>query len=242
MSTDIHSLLGAYVLDAVDDLERAAFERHLRDCDDCRTETDEMRAAAARLADPTWSVPPPRMRENVLATIASTRQLPPSQPAVRPRPSASAWRRWTAAAAVVVAVGASVGVVQEQRVRREHAAAEQARAAEARIQAVLTAPDLTLREQVLSSGGKVTVATSALHGAGVIMLAASAPPAGGRVYQLWTLRAGVPVNAGVLEPGQSVSVRIVDSLEGVSDVGVTVEPPHGSVRPTTKMIADLKLT
>ena len=28
--TDVHSLSGAYALDAVDDLERAAFERHLR--------------------------------------------------------------------------------------------------------------------------------------------------------------------------------------------------------------------
>ena len=30
-TVDIHALAGAYALDAVDDLERAAFDRHLRD-------------------------------------------------------------------------------------------------------------------------------------------------------------------------------------------------------------------
>ncbi|GAA0565095.1 anti-sigma factor [Paractinoplanes ferrugineus] len=241
MTADIHALLGAYVLDAVDDLERVAFERHLRECADCRAETDELHMAAARLADATWSVPPPRLRATVLSQIASTRQLPPVQPSVPVRPSTSSWRRLAAAAAAVVVVSGSVAVIQEQRVRDERASAQQARSAEARIQAVLTAPDLTVREQALTGGGKVTVAMSTLHGAGVIMLAASSAPVDGNVYQLWTLRGGTPANAGVLEPGQTASVRIVENMVGVSDVGVTVEPPHGSVRPTTDMIADLKL-
>jgi anti-sigma-K factor RskA len=241
MSAEVHALLGAYVLNAVDDLERAAFERHLRECADCRAETDEMRAAAARLADGTWSVPPPRLRENVLATIAATRQLPPLQPPAPARPSASRWRRLTAAAAVVVAVGASVAVIQEQRVRREHAAVVSARAAEARIQAILTAPDQTVREQALTGGGKVTVVMSRLHNAGVIMFTADGAPTGGRVYQLWTVRSGVAGNAGVLEPGQAATVQVVEGMVGVSDVGVTVEPPHGSAQPTTDMLADLKL-
>ncbi|GIM92859.1 anti-sigma factor [Paractinoplanes toevensis] len=242
MSAEIHALLGAYVLDAVDDIERAAFERHLRECPECRAETDELRMAAARLADGTWSVPPPRLRENVLASIAATRQLPPAPASAPARPATSRWRRVTAVAAAVVAVGASVAVVQEQRVRGEHADAVAARAAEARIQALLAAPDLTVREQTLTSGGRVTVAMSRLHNAGVIVLAADAAPAGGRVYQLWTVRDGNPASAGVLVPGQSAIVQIVDGMPGASDVGVTVEPPKGSLQPTTSMIADLKLT
>ncbi len=73
MSADIHSLVGAFALDAVDDLERAAVDRHLRECDACRIEVAELREAAARLADGAWSVPPPRLRENVLAAVATTR-------------------------------------------------------------------------------------------------------------------------------------------------------------------------
>ncbi|GIF25591.1 anti-sigma-K factor RskA [Actinoplanes tereljensis] len=243
MTAEIHTLLGAYVLDAVDDLERAAFERHLRECTECRTEADELRATAARLADGTWSVPPPQLRTNILAAISATRQLPPPAPASAPaRPATSRWRRLTAVAAAVVAVGASVAVIQEQRVRSEHADAVAARAAEARIQALLAAPDLTVKEQTLDSGGRVTVAMSRLHNAGVIVLAADAAPAGGRVYQLWTVRDNKAESAGVLVPGQSAIVQIVEGMPGASDVGVTVEPPQGSPQPTTPMIADLKLT
>ncbi len=35
--SDIHHLTGAYALDAVDDIERARFEQHLAECEDCRT-------------------------------------------------------------------------------------------------------------------------------------------------------------------------------------------------------------
>jgi anti-sigma-K factor RskA len=241
VSAEIHALLGAYVLDAVDDLERAAFERHLRECSECRAEVDELRMAAARLADGTWSVPPPRLRENVLASITTLRQLPPAPAATPARPATSRWRRVTAVAAAVVAVGASVAVIQEQRVRSEHADAVSARAAEQRIQALLAAPDLTVKEQSLTGGGRVTVAMSRLHNAGVIVLAADAAPAGGKVYQLWTVRDGNAASAGVLVPGQSAIVQIVDGMPGASDVGVTVEPPTGSPQPTSDMIADLKL-
>jgi anti-sigma factor RsiW len=37
-SPDIHALGGAYALDAVDDLERVAFDRHLAECETCALE------------------------------------------------------------------------------------------------------------------------------------------------------------------------------------------------------------
>ncbi|MFC6343639.1 zf-HC2 domain-containing protein, partial [Nocardioides hankookensis] len=46
---DIHALVGAYAVDAVDDLERAAFERHLAECADCRDEVASLREAAGLL-------------------------------------------------------------------------------------------------------------------------------------------------------------------------------------------------
>jgi anti-sigma-K factor RskA len=245
VTTDIHTLVGAYVLDAVDDLERAAFDRHIRECASCREEVEELRGAAARLADGTWSVPPPRLRTNVMAAISETRQLSPAGPD-RPRRDVSRWRRLTAAAAAVVAAvgaGTAVYAVQDQRVRREQARAEAAQASETRIRAILAAPDLVIHEQTLTNGGRVTVAESGLHNAGVIVLAAEAPPGDGRVYQLWTIRPGEdPVSAGVLAEGQSGTVQIVDGMPGVADVGVTIEPDHGSPKPTLPMVADVKVT
>ncbi|MBU2661910.1 anti-sigma factor [Actinoplanes bogorensis] len=246
MTTEIHTLVGAYVLDAVDDLERASFERHLRECDSCRAEADELRETTARLAHDTWSVPPPSMRENVMAAIAETRQLPPAGPAA-PAPtvrgSSRRWRVIAAAAAVVAAVGtgSAVWVVQDQRVQDQRAIAEAARAEEARVRAILAAPDVVLNEQNVMNGGRVTVATSRLHNAGVVMLAASAAPAG-RVYQLWTIRpGGAPVSASVLHEGQEADVLVLDGLPGATDVGLTIEPPAGSRTPTLPMVADVKL-
>ena len=48
--TDIHALAGAYVLDAVNDVERAAFTRHLSQCNACVSEVTELREAVAILA------------------------------------------------------------------------------------------------------------------------------------------------------------------------------------------------
>lgn len=247
MTTDIHSLVGAYALDAVDDIERAAFDRHLRECETCRVEVDELREATARLADTTWSVPPPRLRENVLAEVARTRQLPPAGAAAPVVPQRGRRpRRWltavAAAAAVVVAAGA-VYAVQERRVDQAQIVAEAARRSEARVRAILTAPDLVVRESELTGGsGRLSVAESRTQNAGVIVLAADAPPDGGKIYQLWEIRPGAaPADAGRLRPGQTATVQIVDGLPGASQVGVTVEPPGGSATPTSPMVGDVKL-
>lgn len=242
MTADVHALIGAYVLDAVDDLERVAFERHLRECEVCRAEVDELRETSGRLADGAWSVPPPSLRENVMAAIGTTRQLAPAAPATSPAQAAprKRLRLVAAAAAVVVAVGA-VAAVQEQRVRDERAVAEAAQASEARVRAVLDAPDLQVREETLTGGGRVTVAMSRMRDAGVIMLAADAAPAGDRVFQLWTIRSKTPVSEGPLSPGQTAKVQIVEGMSAASDVGVTVEPAGGSAAPTTPLVADVKL-
>ena len=245
MTTEIHTLVGAYVLDAVDDIERASFDRHLRDCESCRAEVDELRETTARLAENTWSVPPPRLRENVLAEIGRTRQLAPQEEPVTRDRTASRWRRVAAAAAVVVAAagtGTVVYAVQDQRVRDARATAEAARAEEERVRAILAAPDVVVHEQPLTTGGQVTVASSSLHNAGVVMLAADSAATDGRIYQLWTLRPGVaPVAVGTIVPGQTVDVQIIEGLPGVAEVGVTIEPGRGSTKPTLPMIADVKL-
>ena len=52
-----HSLLGPYVVGALDDEERAAFERHLASCDWCHEEARGLEDAAATLADARQSRP-----------------------------------------------------------------------------------------------------------------------------------------------------------------------------------------
>jgi anti-sigma factor RsiW len=247
MTTDIHTLVGAYVLDAVDDLERVAFDRHLRECDSCRQEVDELGETAARLADGAWSVPPPRLRDNVLAEIANVRQISPVSPAgpvaTKREVRSTRWMRLSAvAAAVVVAAGTGTTVytIQGHRVDQARTETEAARASEARVRAILAAPDLVVKEGPLRGGGRVTVASSKLHDAGVIVLAADAAAARGQVYQLWTIRSGTPVPEGSMTVGQTATVQIVDGLPDASLVGVTAEPAPGATKPTKPLLAEVK--
>jgi anti-sigma-K factor RskA len=241
-TTDIHGLVGAYALDAVDDIERASFDRHLADCETCRLEVDELRETVARLADGTWSVPPPRLRTDVMAAIAQTRQI---APAVSRPPRTSHWRRYTAAAAAAVVLaggaGAAAWTIQDQRVRHQGVLAEAAERREARTRAILAAPDLVVRTSPMAGGGKMTVASSALQNAGVVLIGASTAPANGRVYELWTIRGGVPAPAGALKPGQTAAVQIVNGLPGSTAVAVTVEKAGGSLTPTTGQVAHVDL-
>lgn len=251
-ATDVHALVGAYAMDAVDDLERVAFERHILACEACRAEVDELRETASRLADSTWSVPPPKLRTDVLAAIGRTRQLPPAESA-RPEPGARAgsrWRRYAAGAAaagvLAAGVGAATWAVQEQRVREKNAVVAAAELREARTEAILAAPDLVVRTAPMIGGGRVTVASSALRGASVVSLRADRAPGADRAFQLWTIRDvadPVPVNAGLLLPGEASTAQIVNGVPGNDAFAVSVEPARGSAQPTAgQVVAQVLLT
>ncbi|GGR12865.1 hypothetical protein GCM10010168_33290 [Actinoplanes ianthinogenes] len=176
------------------------------------------------------------MRDTVLAAVAETRQLPAGRSALRAR-RPRRLRIVAAAAAVLTAVGAGTIAYQAFRVRPEQqpAVAEQVRS-------VLTAPDVVWHEQPLASGGTVRVATSRLRDAGVIQLDATQPPSDGRVYQLWTIRSGVPASAGALGEGQSVATQLINGLPTANAVGVTIEKSPAATTPTLPLQAQLNLT
>lgn len=77
MSHDLHSDVGAYVADALDDAEREAFEAHLPGCAACQQEVGEFRETVARLTVVSETAPPPALRASVLAAIREVRPQPP---------------------------------------------------------------------------------------------------------------------------------------------------------------------
>ncbi len=77
MSDDIHALSGAYAVDALDDVEREQFERHLAGCSACQAEVASLVAAATSLSALSDVAPPPSLRAKVLQGITTVRPLPP---------------------------------------------------------------------------------------------------------------------------------------------------------------------
>src|SRR5439155_20092432 len=132
-------------------------ERDVAGCEPCGDEIAELRATVARLADGSSAAPPARMKANVLAAVAQTRQLPPGRIPPAARSTRRGWRAWAAAvaAAVVVAAGAGAG---GYAISDQHARTVQARAD--RLNAILTAPDAKVRTQSVAGGGQITVGWS----------------------------------------------------------------------------------
>jgi anti-sigma-K factor RskA len=244
-----HALTGAYAVDAIDDeTERARFEHHVRRCQDCAAEIRGMAETATLLAFSAAQPAPPALRDRVLAAVSRTRQLPPlvegqRQPEVRGAAPKQllVWRRrlaWLVAAASLIAVIAlTVTLVQTD------AQFDRARALQARIAAVLAAPDARAISQETSAGGTATVVYSRERHALVVTSAQLPPAPQGKVYELWLLGPPRVRPAGFLRPahnGRSASV-LVPGLVGGDQLGVTVEPAGGTPRPTTTPILVMPL-
>jgi anti-sigma-K factor RskA len=225
MTAELHTLTGAYALDAVSDVERAGFERHLGACVACRQEVAELRATGALLGVAETAGPPPELRSLVLAEVARTRQLPPRVPVPRKPGRTKAFGLRVAllgaAAAAVVAVG--VGVVTTS-------------APPAPVDSVLSAPDATA---IRGAGeGSATLVVSRSRNQAVLL--ASGLPAldAGHVYQVWLIRAGEAHSAGLLQPRMLMS----DLPPGTDRIGITVEPAGGSAGPTTPSVTRISLS
>ncbi|MPV38800.1 hypothetical protein GB881_17450, partial [Georgenia subflava] len=67
-------LLGAWALDAVDDVERAAVERAIREDPEVAAEARALRETVARIAEADAVAPPPSLRGEVLTTVTTTPQ------------------------------------------------------------------------------------------------------------------------------------------------------------------------
>lgn len=250
MTTDIHTLAGAYVLNAVDDLERAAFDRHLTECNTCQVEVEEMRETVALLPLATWSVPPPQLRAKVLTAVGEVRQTPPRAAVsrshqARPTMSRRRWLAVSAAVAAVLSIGTSAVtfINQDQRSDEQQAALAQAQeladdtsAQEQRMTDILAAPDAVVRMAPMNGGGRLTVVTSTRQRVGMVMLSSTTKPSADKAFQVWAIRSASPVSVDVLKPGASSGVRIIEGLLGKEQLAVTVEPASGSQQPTSAVL------
>lgn len=230
---DIHQLTGAYALDAVDDVERARFERHLATCEDCRHEVDSLREAAAMLPESVAVEPPAALRGAVLAGIGQVRPLPPPTPEPTPAAPRPALRRWlpllvAAVVATVLGVGATVWQPWSTDDTSSLSATER----------VLQAPDAQTVALDLGAAGRARVVRSPSLRQAVLVTEdmVSAPP--GKVYEVWLQDdAGAMLPAALMPDRPDQSVLLDGDAAAATGAGITVEPDGGSTAPTSDPIA-----
>ncbi len=277
---DARDLLGAYALDAVDDVERRAVERLLARDPDAAREVAGLQATAATLGSAASTTPPAGLRADVLAAIARTPQAAAPERAVvhedaaeravvhedtaEPRDragadqhrggqdagpdapvpitrarSARAPRRattWLAVAATVVGAAVVPSVLAVQQAQRGDRAEQQAQA----VTELLADPDVTVVRGEVAGGG---TAVGVLADDRALFTATGlTEPASGREYQLWVLRDGAALSAGVMDDDDGSVRAVADDFRPGDALAVTVEPAGGSPSPTTDPVVVLAPT
>ena len=256
MSDDIHALSGAYAVDALDDVERARFERHLAGCSACQAEVESLVAAASELSALTESTPPATLRAKVLGDIATVRPLPPRAVPHAPadedadeegaatatedtsgaprverlddRRRGRGWRLLVAAATVaILAVG---GFTVWRKVDKDPA--------QAIAEQVLAAGDATRTSKSFPDGSTATIVRSDSLRKAVIVTTGMADAPTGKVYQLWLQDpTGHMASAGLMPPGPDHVVVLQGDASKATGAGITIEPAGGSGQPTSAPIA-----
>lgn len=242
---DLHSLTGAYALDALEGgAERDRFSRHLSRCQSCAAEVRGFREVATTMAFAAAAEPPPELRARVLAAAARTRQLPPEvRTHARPkrvRP-AMPWLPWLSGAVAMASVAVAVFFGLAQSHTRQEL--NQARAQDQALALVLSAPQVKVLDHAVINGGTATVVLAASrHELAVATSGLPALPAG-KVYQLWLIHGEKAVSAGLL-PGQvSGQTRAVlaTGVQSGDALGLTVEPAPGTTTPDKPILLALPL-
>ncbi len=229
MSTDLHTLSGAYAIDALTAEEVQAFRTHLEACPVCRQEVRELREAAAQMGAVEALGAPPALKARVLAAADRTPQQPPkvvSLPAVRRR----GWRTWlaAAAAAVVVVGGGAVGISRM---------ADDEPPLAAGVTEVFRASDH--REAAVDTPyGQVRVATSPGRNEMAVDARGLKPLDEGKVYQVWSISGGDPSPVVALE-GDVKGASMPMPAKGTK-VAITIEPAGRKLEaPTTTPIVEV---
>ena len=256
MSADIHGLVGAYAVDAIDEQERSAFELHLVECPECQAEVVSLREAAAQLSLMSETAPPSSMRDAVLAGIRTVRPLPPleaqsrgqvaSGPVgddsptadgpprpettvlhFRPRRRVTTWLA-TAAAAAALLIGGITWSPWDDSSSGQVTASQ-----------VLQAKDAQRFERTIG-GAKATIVRSASLGTAVIVADNMPAAPDGKDFQLWLNQPNKGmVSAGLMPHGTAPTVTMVLSGDAATATaaGITMEPAGGSAAPTSAPLA-----
>ncbi len=239
-SDDVSELLGVYVLDAVDDVERRRVERAAAADPQIAAEIERLRVASDALGARADLAPPAGLWESIQSKIeptavagGSTSKTATQRRAARPslgRPLFLA----AAAVAVVFVIGAGLISVTRSSSPTDSVASMTAMANDAATkpgtrQGVLTDPDNTMEVRVIVDAS----------GHGFVMSDPLPALPDNETYQLWSAANGTMVSLGMLGSNPEMSLVAIDGA--VTELALTREPVQGSVSPTSNPMATGRL-
>jgi len=250
MNDEIHALSGAYAVDAVDDLERARFEKHLEMCPECSAEVASLQQTAELLSVLATATPPERLREQVLRDITAVRPLAPHlQEEAGARIRSSAERAVRAPGGGLQRVGqpgfmprlvaaAAAAVLLISAAAVWHPWDRQSQGQVTVAQRVLGAPDAQRASKTFPDGASATVVRSKSVGRAVLVTQQMPGPPEGKVYEAWLLDpSGTFQPAGLMPPKPDQTIVLEGDAAAATAAGITIEPAGGSTRPTSDPIA-----
>ncbi len=230
MTEDLHHLAAAYALNALDDVERRAFEAHYPTCSICAAEVVDYRETAAHLAESSSVAPPDDLKARIMAEIGETRQIAPLVPdrvvdlAERKRRNQPRQRVLALVAAAIVAAVGFVGGLQLAGSGDDSDAV------------FLAADSITL--PLDGDQGTARVVWSTSEDRAVLVASGLGDPGDGKAYELWLIDDDGANPTGLFTPDGDGIVQIELPLDGRSPAawGITVEPEAGSDQPTEPIL------
>jgi anti-sigma factor RsiW len=232
-------LLGAYVLDAVDDVERRRVENLLASDPSARDEVERLRLVADKLGNAAESAPPAQLWGSIQLAIDAEPVAQQTSGSTEPTSIFSSKRHrsvnkpFLAAAAVlaVFVIGGAifVGVGKDADAPTTIAAmtamANDAASKPGSRTGFLTDPDQTMKVQVVADA----------QGHGYLMTDPLPALPENETYQLWAANDGTMISLGMLGSNPEMSLVPIDP--SVTDLALTREPVNGSVAPTSAPMA-----
>ena len=215
-----------FVLNAMDDLERIHFERHLAGCTECSAEVAALREGLDALAESDAADPSPSVRVAVLDQIETIEQVAATH---RGAPAQKSRRGALAAVAAITALVIGIGAIVLNS--GGHPIDELRAQPDTQVVAV------ERTESYVGSGS----AEAVVSGDGetiYLQISDLERTDSGSVYAAWIIGDSGPVPAGFFSPDDDGLVVL--ALEGSAApgvlIGVTIEPAGGSPQPTGEIL------
>lgn len=244
-------LLGAWALDAVDDIERAAVERAISGDEELAAEARELRETVSQIAESDAQEPPEHLRNAVLSQIRETDfttagQTPDDRHGVAQQRDDLAeirrrrrWQALAAAATLIVAVAIPTGIAIDQSDRAQQAElqadetqrqADQTQQQADQISEALMDPAAELVSEDLPDGSR---AVGVLGEDSALFTAQDVAALDEQDYQLWVLDGDEAISAGVMDWEDGALTTHVEQFPADASLAMTTEPVGGSDQPTS---------